>query len=593
MRPQSRYDSKLLVIVTVILALLHTAFLVFAACRNAPVHDEGAHLVAALDHLQRGSFDMYRVNPPLVKYFVAIPLLMSDYENTLGPHDQRPGMRTAWKLGEKFFERNREKAFTLLLHARFACIPFSLVGLLVCVVWAYQMYSCIAAMLTGALWAFSPTVLGNACLITPDVAATAMGLLAGYAFWKFLESPTLKLITFAGFALGLALLAKMTWIVAFPAWLAATLAVWPEIKKNLPSIRFQELLFKVMLIFLLALYCLNLGYGFEGSFKRLGDYRFVSQALTGGSRLQFHRVGGNRFADGLLATSPVPLPRNWLLGIDEQRVDFEVPSPAFMRGEWQSGGWYHYYLYALLVKEPAATVVVVIAAILTLGAGRVCAGEKVAMIAASSVLLLISSQTNLNQHYRYALPALGFLYIFAGRFTMWLTPRWQERSIVLIVVLIAAESISVSPYFGSFFNFAAGGPSSGRRHLAHSAVDWGQGLFALRDWQREHPEAYPLHLAWAGYVKPEVAGIDYVSFPKTSVTEKHITMDTPLEPGYYAINMHTLHQPDSPYRWIDQFTPEFVVAYNVFVYHLSESDIVQLDDVANSGGSRKPNGAEL
>jgi hypothetical protein len=44
----------------------------------------------------------------------------------------------------------------------------------------------------------------------------------------------------------------------------------------------------MLLILAPAVYVLNVGYGFEGSFRRLGEYQFVSQSL--GS------AAGNRFA---------------------------------------------------------------------------------------------------------------------------------------------------------------------------------------------------------------------------------------------------------------------------------------------------------
>ena len=76
-------------------------------------------------------------------------------------------------------------------------------------------------------------------------------------------------------------------------------------------------------VFAIGLYVINLGYGFEGSFRRLGEYTFASRALAGLGSWAEHGGGGNRFQSGWLGRIPVPLPYNYVLGIDRQKADFE------------------------------------------------------------------------------------------------------------------------------------------------------------------------------------------------------------------------------------------------------------------------------
>jgi hypothetical protein len=65
---------------------------------------------------------------------------------------------------------------------------------------------------------------------------------------------------------------------------------------------------------------------------------------------------GNRFKDSWLAGLPVPLPKNYLLGIDLQKSDFEdYHGPSYLRGEFRNKGWWYYYLYALAIKAPLGT----------------------------------------------------------------------------------------------------------------------------------------------------------------------------------------------------------------------------------------------
>ena len=48
------------------------------AARKSPVMDEPAHLVPGISHWQFGTFDLYRVNLPLVRMVAAIPVLAAD-----------------------------------------------------------------------------------------------------------------------------------------------------------------------------------------------------------------------------------------------------------------------------------------------------------------------------------------------------------------------------------------------------------------------------------------------------------------------------------------------------------------------------------
>ena len=57
---------------------------------------------------------------------------------------------------------------------------------------------------------------------------------------------------------------------------------------------------------MIAIYVINLGYGFEGSLTRLGEFRFVSRSLTGVAEGNAPRVAANRFKDSWLGALPVP-----------------------------------------------------------------------------------------------------------------------------------------------------------------------------------------------------------------------------------------------------------------------------------------------
>ena len=94
---------------------------------------------------------------------------------------------------------------------------------------------------------------------------------------------------------------------------------------------------------------LNLGYGFEGSFRKLRDFQFVSDTFRGAESVS--NGSGNRFADSWLGAVPVPVPKNYLLGMDVQKRDFEnIGRPSYLRGEFRDRGWWYYYRLSRLIR---------------------------------------------------------------------------------------------------------------------------------------------------------------------------------------------------------------------------------------------------
>jgi len=103
----------------------------------------------------------------------------------------------------------------------------------------------------------------------------------------------------------------------------------------------------------MAIYIINLGYAFDGFGEQLGDFRFVSTLMTG---LDEPGVEGNRFRDSWLGHLHLPLPKQYILGLDAQKKDLEdFGHKSYLLGEWRDEGWWYYYLYGLLVKVPCGT----------------------------------------------------------------------------------------------------------------------------------------------------------------------------------------------------------------------------------------------
>jgi len=347
-------------------------------------------------------------------------------------------------------------------------------------------------------------------------------------------------------------------------------------------------------ILLLAVYVVNLGYGFEGSLKRLGDYRFVSRLFWGDYGLGTPGTEvGNRFSGTCLGALPVPLPENYLRGIDRQRLDFEESRWSYLGGQWRFGGWWYYYLYALAVKEPLGTWLIAILAVLV---SILCRGysarwrdELVVLAPMLTILVLVSSQTGV-QYLRYALPMFPFAFIWVSKLARAFEFGWGQkgrrgegrgagsphpdplpegegRALHRMIACVAAAALLWSvgsslyyyPHSLSYFNEVVGGPTGGHYHLGDSNIDWGQDLLYLKKWYDEHPEARPLFLAlFCPLVDPQAAGIDSRSPPNGA-----------LEPGWYGVSVNRLHDRSREYEHFLRLKPVAMVGYTVYIYHIT------------------------
>ncbi|MGH7201076.1 MAG: glycosyltransferase family 39 protein [Planctomycetaceae bacterium] len=473
--------------------------------------------------------------------------------------------------------------------ARWALIPLSLLGACVCARWAEKLYGPKAGLLAAALWCFSPNLLAHGALITPDAGATALGLTACYLFWRWLRGPSWRAAALAGLALGVAELTKSTWIVLFALWPL----LWPAYRWEgvVPRLRLPEG-GQVLLVLSLGLFVLNLGYGFNGSFRRLRDYEFVSPTFTGSG--EYRGITGNRFRDSWLGGLPVPVPANYLRGIDRQTWDFDHGMRSYLRGEWRHGGWWYYYLYALLIKVPLGTWALAVLALLARWTARRPAAsrwkdEMVLLAPALVVLVLVSSHTGFNHHLRYVLPAVPFALIWISQLGEQCSFRQKPAASVLIASALLwsiGSSLWISPHSLSYFNELAGGPTGGHAHLVNSNIDWGQDLLYLRDWLREHPEARPLGLAYFGHVDPRLAGIESTLPPPAPLSgvPVHPASDmTGPRPGWYAVSVSLLrgevYSAPGPagrrgigggdYTYFLHFQPVDRAGYSISIYHVT------------------------
>jgi len=375
--------------------ILHGILLALSATRHSPVVDEVGHMPAGLSHWRLHRFDLYNVNPHLVRTLATSPLHLMDVSIDLTGYPSEPRHRTEFLIGSAWIKAHPDYFLRYFTVARWACIPFCVLGSVTCWLWARELFGPAAALIAICLWCFCPNILAHGSLTTPDTGATAIGVTACYVFRKWLARRTLGWATTAGVMLGLTLLTKFTWLFLLGLWplcwfvvrslvcspgfnrilLVTPATMLPEggttntlltdptevgnLRPTAPNRRWRDDLGHLTLILLSAFWVLNNGYLFEDTFKPLGSFEFSSKSLAGEAPDRNIGEPGNRFQGTLLEHVPVPVPRNFLQGIDHIKFEYELGYPSYLRGVKRHGGWWYYYLYAMLVKMPVGTLVLI------------------------------------------------------------------------------------------------------------------------------------------------------------------------------------------------------------------------------------------
>jgi hypothetical protein len=405
--------------------------------------DEPAHIACGMEWLDKGVYRWEPQHPPLARVAAALgPYL-------LGVRSQGTVKRSLFSMtyeGIAILDRDQHYDLTLAL-ARLGILPFFWIACLVVYGWGKRYFGAAVGALGVFLFSFLPPVLAHAGLATTDMALTAF---LGAAFLSGLvwtEQPTRAHATWFGASTGLAVLSKFSCLVFLPASVAVALAwyVFSERPKMAWLARaVRERLPSFGLAVLIA--CLLIWAG----------YRFS--------------VGG-----GL----PAPELYSGIRTVMEHNTEGH---PGYLLGERSTTGWWYFFEVALAVKTPLAFLIL-------LGFGVAPALRRQQRyrrpwlpLAFAGGILLVGVFSRINIGLRHVLPVyIGFAVLTAVAVVRLLelteTRKWVRIGLALLVVWLAASSLSSHPDYLAYFNELGG--SEPEKILVDSDLDWGQDLKRL------------------------------------------------------------------------------------------------------------------
>ena len=247
--------------------LILLAQMLFSVQQMSQQGDEAIHLYAGYRALKCGDYVFGREHPPLAKMLAAIPLLVSNppidcAQREVGSDE---GDATDWLYSQNEW-------WHLLMEARVTASLFSVTLCLGVWVAARRMFGLTEAMVSTAILAFEPNILGNGGLLLNNVLLTALFLLTVFGFYLWTRQRSLPLLVLTGLFMGMALLTKHPAVLLVPTLcLLAILEAWLEKSdKTEPIRRAARNLGAVTAILVIAAVTIWCGYGmrYAGSVRR-------------------------------------------------------------------------------------------------------------------------------------------------------------------------------------------------------------------------------------------------------------------------------------------------------------------------------------
>jgi hypothetical protein len=339
-----------------------------------------------------------------------------------------------------------------------------------------------------------PPVLGHGALVTSDMLAAVMLVLASRSFWSFLVRPTSIRAILSGLTLGLAACTKFTLLILYPCWAvllaARVLQPGPVAAPGWAGLSAAPRRFVAsgVVVFAVSLLVVNGLYLFQDVGVRLE--RFKTESHLSRVLDQMRRSP----ATAWMLTVPLPIPVEILRGLDVQLADSHEAQPAYLLGQTRLGGWPYWYAAAALIKIPLPASALFLTSLLglrTLGRepDRVRWAALCLLVPALEAALAIASSTGtgMSAAFRYLIPSLSLLCIWVGRAARNAT-RLVRIAIIGLLTWSAMNAVMGLPDYLSWQNELgwAWERWKGCPALIGDSLDWGQDLSRLGEWVVRH-----------------------------------------------------------------------------------------------------------
>jgi 4-amino-4-deoxy-L-arabinose transferase-like glycosyltransferase len=528
-----------------LLAVLYVAQCAWFIRTQSLTYDEPVHIAEGLNAWRYGRFEQYNDHPPLARLWCTIPLIGSQWQVDVEP------------LFDSFrVTRIAPDPVALAWRARAMNVLFGL--LLAWLVWraADRLFSRTAANFALALFTFSPSLIAHFSIAATDGAATLFIFATAWALVRWRQQPTWEKTIKFGLLLGLMLLTKFSTAPMFVLALLWMLLLGADKVIRAPT-RWNW--GKTAAAVLLALFIVWAGYFFHVAHLTVHDGTLTATIPNWNASI-VKPVRGERNYSLLIPAG------EYVEGFRELVRHNRQGQPAFFLGKISyHGGWKSYYPVVILLKWPTIALALSLAGLAIALRSKVRVPPDLWIMASFPALYLamaIFARFNLGD--RHVLPMYPFAILFAAVVWEWaIRKRAVAALLILLAALNAADALRYAPGYLSYFTpFVR--PAESFRLLTDSNLDWGQGLLALRDYQRNHP-GERISLSYFGSVDPQLYGIQADFFGGHKRVPGTVIVSATNLSGQY------LAEPER-YRWLLEQRPVKILDHSLYLFEVHDND---------------------
>jgi len=565
---QSGYFRRGNALVGVLLVLVAVVRILSSYSHTAQAFDEPTHVGAAMELLDKGTYTLDPVHPPLSRIAIGLPLYVAGerYPSLSLPEANDPN-----SVGNAILNNSGHYMRNLLL-ARLGVPPFLLLGCVVVFLWARPEHGGFAGVAAVALFTTLPIVIAFSSIAYTDMAAASTQAASFWAFATWLDKRNMRSTLWMGLAVGLALLAKATTCIYLPAAALSMVALkWAVSRdKETPRPSYKHTATQVAMAGAIAIVVVWAGYGFAVGRVKEG-MRLSAESMPS---FQHFPAPLGRIGRSLILSDPIVPAPALMRGVATAWVLNKSHPPAYLLGHIKEGGWWYFFLVGVTVKSPIPFLVLVIAG-LSFCKGLIKEQRWTVMAPAACALaiLLTTMPLKYNAGVRHVLVVFPLLAIVAGYgcSSLWNMPERRRvvgrTAVVGLLLWQCVSTVRASNDYMAYFNEFAGKDPS-RVMVAGCDLDCGQDLFALsHELQTRHISHVTLAL-WTS------ADMSKLSFPQFEVPQ-------PYKPvtGWFAISLralrfgdlfHTTYPPDA-FAWVGRYRPVALVGKTILLYCIPEA----------------------
>lgn len=538
---------------------------------NTITWDEPDHIYSGYMQWKAHDFGLNPEHPPLVKFVATLPLLGMNLK--LPPMQDRAYRLQAVLGGKDFIFHN--DADRLVFRAQMAASTFTLLLVVIAFLAAREMFeSDLAGFIVLGLLVFDPTLLAHGALVTTDSAQACCLLASIYAFYRYVNAPSVKRLLVTGLATGLALASKHSAVLVVAMLLV--LGVIEVVRRRSGSsvdtrrsaLRMAGALGSIGVMSFVILWSF---YGFRYAARESGQH--LNPPMTE----QLAQVPSPAEAKVLAEFAKLHLfPESYIYGMAHVLFSAKQFNSYIFGKSYPHAVWFYFPLAMLLKSSLTFLILLAIAAWAIVSGRWRGTRELLFLLVPPAVYLAMSMEGGMNIGIRHILPVYIFLAVLIAGAASALIQR-HRGWLYAVVALLVFQAISVTrafPDYIAYGNEAFGGPKNVWHYVSDSSADWGQQLHAVK----RYTDTHGIHNCWFVYFGNGVIDYDYYGIPcKLLPTIESVWLGSlsdapPAIDGPVLISADDLTgfefgpPPLNPYEQFKNLKPSAVIDSSVFVY---------------------------